>query len=564
MDEQLRDHWLWSLALILVRDYDFDWIDNPLTAGQQIFTGPDGQVLDQCWLVRNEGRDYQLVRLQAVDGAWPSMVARDMRQFADHLPLFRRQLKARTLTVDNLYVFSSFYDETIKRYLEELNEVDDHKSKLRHHGVIVTQAVYGSGIEVDHFDISQLNVNTQEIEQEIVRYMTAFTLEETKLTFKKEKKKKQEAFQRIFHYGKPYFTFTFLIINMVMFYVLETVGSSTEPTTLIRFGAKWNPAIVEGEYWRLLTPMFLHIGWLHLAFNSLALYFLGGAVERIYGSLRFLFMYLFAGFTGTLASFAFTPNLAAGASGAIFGCFGALLYFGLKNRNLFFRTMGTDIIFIVILNLGMGFAVPMIDNFGHIGGLAGGFLASAMLNLPGKRHFRERALAFLISVASIPVLLLIGSQQALHSPETYLVQAELAMENEDYEEAQMYLQEAIDSGMDHPDVYGQLGSLYVHTEQYARAEETLELAIDKGGDRAELYFQLAYAQLQQEKFEQGRKNLQETIARNPQMMEAYYNLALVYWEEGMEAEALEVLARAEEVGIRDERLNELHEKIVTD
>ena len=138
------------------------------------------------------------------------------------------------------------------------------------------------------------------------------------------------------------------------------------------------------------------------------------------------------------------------------------------------------------------------------------------------------------------------------------------MVNEDYEEARKYLPQAIDSGMDHPDVYGQLGSLYVHTEQYARAEETLELAIDKGGDRAELYFQLAYAQLQQEKFEQGRKNLQETIARNPQMMEAYYNLALVYWEEGMEAEALEVLARAEEVGIRDERLNELHEKIVTD
>ena len=111
---------------------------------------------------------------------------------------------------------------------------------------------------------------------------------------------------------------------------MEMFGSSRNPYLLILFGAKYNPLILEGEWWRLITPMFLHIGLIHLVMNSFALYYLGTAVERIYGRYRFLFIYLFAGFAGTLASFLFSPDsISAGASGGIFGLFGALLFFGI-------------------------------------------------------------------------------------------------------------------------------------------------------------------------------------------------------------------------------------------
>lgn len=120
-----------------------------------------------------------------------------------------------------------------------------------------------------------------------------------------------------------------------MFILLEMNGGSTNPYVLLYFGAKYNPAILDGEWWRFFTPMFLHIGFLHLFMNGLSLYYLGTAVESIFGRLRFLIIYLFSGFFGTLASFIFSSHLSAGASGAIFGLFGALLYFGIEHKHTF-------------------------------------------------------------------------------------------------------------------------------------------------------------------------------------------------------------------------------------
>src|SRR3954465_11110377 len=94
------------------------------------------------------------------------------------------------------------------------------------------------------------------------------------------------------------------------------------------------------------------------------------AVERIFGNTRFLFIYIFAGISGVIASFIFSPNISAGASGAIFGCFGALLYFALIYPKLFFRTMGPSVITVLVFNLIFGFTVSIVDNAGHLGGLA--------------------------------------------------------------------------------------------------------------------------------------------------------------------------------------------------
>ena len=93
-------------------------------------------------------------------------------------------------------------------------------------------------------------------------------------------------------------------------------------------------------------------------------------------------IYVVAGIFRTLASLLFSPSISAGASGAIFGCFGALLYFGTIYPSLFKRTMGGNVLIVIAINLIFGFSVPGIDNAGHIGGLIGGYLAAAIVHFP--------------------------------------------------------------------------------------------------------------------------------------------------------------------------------------
>ena len=150
-------------------------------------------------------------------------------------------------------------------------------------------------------------------------------------------------------------------------------------------GAKLNSAIDAGQWWRLLTPMFLHGSLAHLAFNSLALYSLGPQVESTYGTGRFLALYALAGLAGSVASYWFNPNaLSVGASGAIFGLFGALAAFAYTSRSLIgaaaTKTQLGQMATLVAINLAFGF-VPgsNIDNSAHIGGLlVGGLVGYAL------------------------------------------------------------------------------------------------------------------------------------------------------------------------------------------
>lgn len=145
----------------------------------------------------------------------------------------------------------------------------------------------------------------------------------------------------------------------------------------IRF-ASFGPAIaLQGEWWRLFTAMFLHSTdfLLHILFNMYILYSYGPDVERAFGTPRYLFMYLAAGFTGSAFSYAFNTcgGFSVGASGAIFGVMGILLVYLYKRRDSqFVRAHLNGIITFVAINLFLGFAITSIDNYAHIGGLIGG------------------------------------------------------------------------------------------------------------------------------------------------------------------------------------------------
>ena len=132
---------------------------------------------------------------------------------------------------------------------------------------------------------------------------------------------------------RPHFTYVFLGINIAVFVLMTLAGGTTNDSTLIAFGVKSNELINQGQYWRFLTPVFIHIGILHLFFNSYALWMVGPQVEKLYGGARFVLLYVLTGIAGVAGSYWHRPEgLSAGASGAIFGLFGVLLVFGLRYR----------------------------------------------------------------------------------------------------------------------------------------------------------------------------------------------------------------------------------------
>jgi rhomboid protease GluP len=179
--------------------------------------------------------------------------------------------------------------------------------------------------------------------------------------------------------SKPFFTYILLAAIVIIWILMSLAGGSTSVPVLIRFGANYGPLILEGEFWRLFTSMFLHIGLMHLAFNAYALFAFGLEMERVYGPDRFIIIYILSGLFGSLASFASRgPNvLSAGASGAIFGIIGMnLAYFYLHRENFgqFGRQRMMNTLVIIGLNLFFGFTIPGIDNMAHVGGLIVGLV----------------------------------------------------------------------------------------------------------------------------------------------------------------------------------------------
>jgi len=148
-------------------------------------------------------------------------------------------------------------------------------------------------------------------------------------------------------------------------------GSQSIPV-LVAMGAKVNELIVRGQYWRLLTANFLHIGLLHLGFNTYALLLFGTDMERRFGHGRFLALYLLSGLGGIVLSLVGNEAISAGASGAVFGLLGAMIAYFVTYRSEFGgygQRRLSSLLLVAGYNLVMGFVMPGIDNLGHIGGL---------------------------------------------------------------------------------------------------------------------------------------------------------------------------------------------------
>jgi rhomboid protease GluP len=203
----------------------------------------------------------------------------------------------------------------------------------------------------------------------------------------------------------------FLITNIVIFVLMSLAGGTTNEATLLAFGVKANTLIDSGQWWRFVTPVFIHIGLLHLLFNSYALWSVGQQVEKLYGSARFVLLYVVTGVAGVAASYFYHPMaISAGASGAIFGLFGVLLVFGLRYRStlppFFARAVGTGVLPVIVINLIIGFSIPAIDNSAHVGGLIAGAILAAII--PYEKPDTRRPPVFAVAQA-LSILLVVVS-----------------------------------------------------------------------------------------------------------------------------------------------------------
>jgi len=231
-----------------------------------------------------------------------------------------------------------------------------------------------------------------------------------------------------------------LVLANILVYILMVargVGAlSPTAESLLPWGADFGPLTLRGEWWRILTSTFVHIGAVHLICNMLGLLFVAQITERIVGTTGFMIVYFASGALGSLASLAWSDTaVSAGASGAIFGVYGVLLGF-LSRRDptvpaATLRGLGMSTLTFVAYNLVMGFADRHVGNAAHVGGLATGFVCGLLMAQPVSRtalfHRSRRnllvgagaAVAIVLSAVAVPkgIVALSGSFNRLSAIE---------------------------------------------------------------------------------------------------------------------------------------------------
>ncbi len=216
----------------------------------------------------------------------------------------------------------------------------------------------------------------------------------------------QKKIENVFSPKKPVITYCLLFLNFVMFLFPLLLGIEEEVYT---FGATYGPLIRLGQYYRIITGTFIHANIVHLLLNMYALWIIGIQLESFIGKWRYIVVYLFSAICASLLSITMNGNVASvGASGAIFGLLGALLYFGYHYRVYLGGVIKSQIIPVIMVNLLLGFMMPGVDNAAHIGGLIGGCLMMIGVGVKYKSSTFEKVNGIIVSMIYLAFLLYMG------------------------------------------------------------------------------------------------------------------------------------------------------------
>ena len=197
-----------------------------------------------------------------------------------------------------------------------------------------------------------------------------------------------DALEQIFRGPLNWMNLLMIGINVVIFIIMEFLGSTEDTGFMLQWGAACRPPILNGEWYRLFTSMFLHFGIYHIANNMLVLFVLGQRLEPVVGKIKFILIYLLGGLGGNIFSFIMEMKSAdyavsAGASGAVFAVMGAMLYVVIRNHGRIQDISVRQMVIMAGFSLYFGFTSTGVDNAAHVGGMVCGFILAAVLYHPG-------------------------------------------------------------------------------------------------------------------------------------------------------------------------------------
>lgn len=219
----------------------------------------------------------------------------------------------------------------------------------------------------------------------------------------KHNREDAERLEKVFKNNIPYITYLLIIVNCIFFFVPYMLG---QYNYVVESLWVYGPSIRNGEYYRLFSGMFMHGNIMHLFLNCYSIYIIGSQIESFLGRWKYVVIYFFSGLTGALLSMTLNGAIPSiGASGAIFGLMGALLYFGYYYRVYLGNVVKTQILPIILLNLAVGFLSSGVDNYAHIGGLIGGIIITIALGVKNKTTTFEKVNGWVIAAIFLGFLL---------------------------------------------------------------------------------------------------------------------------------------------------------------
>jgi rhomboid protease GluP len=311
------------------------------------------------------------------------------------------------------------------------------------------------------------------------------------------------------------------------------------------YGANFGPYTLSGEWWRLLTYMFLHGGAMHIFFNMWCLWDLGRLCESLYGRWTFAAVYLITGVAGGLASIAWNPRvLSVGASGAIFGLAGALIasfYLGEFSlpRVAISGTLRSLVIF-AVFNLGFGQLFGGIDNACHIGGLVSGLALGALIARLAPQQDAPLRRATVVGVVALALLTAgFGVRQWRGGP---MRMARAFQETKGDPVAR--LQAVVKQQPNLAPVHFALAQAYLARDQYLEAEAEFKRVIELQPGNLDARFDLGLVYLTEKRLEDARSAFTQILAQDPNSAEGHYGLGLVLAEQQNHSAAIDELKKA--------------------
>lgn len=349
-------------------------------------------ITDEVWL-ENKDSEYSIIRIVT-----RSIINEEQFNY-DYLKTksIAKQIKRKTFdfSMNILSIYTNLPDEKL---IDNIND-----KKIVNVSIKTEEELVNNEIILKSFKDIKDNILVSEDDFKAIMQITndinIKTIEET------------EKREKVMNNKKPILTYILILINVIVFALMYIYGNGSEDIeTLKNFGANYIPLVKSGEYIRLITSAFVHIGIIHLLSNMYALYVIGRQVEQLYGRMKYILIYFISAIMGSLFTVVFSSSntVAAGASGAIFGLLGALLYFGYSYRGYIGNGIINQVLPAILLNLVIGFSSPNIGNSAHIGGLIGGYLISMALGIDTEKDNKSKINGIVLTIILILFMIYIG------------------------------------------------------------------------------------------------------------------------------------------------------------